>query len=123
MGYLKIPHLTCDIALIFVPTLFLSTTANAVGMQDRVDSRQERRGDAVDNTAQGIEDRQDFRVERRDCIGEGANCRQDNRHEKANDIVDRANNRQDDNKTEGKTILKIREMEKYNYPKLSLKLA
>ena len=83
-------------ALLFVPTLFLATPANAVGMGDRVDARQERRGDAVDNTAQGVEDRQDFREERRDCTGKGANCRQDNRHEKASDSLDRAQDRQGD---------------------------
>jgi len=83
-------------SLIFVPTLLLSTTANAVGMGDRIDNRQERRGDAVDNTAQGVEDRQDFREQRRDCVGDGADCRQDNRHEKVNDSVDRTENRQND---------------------------
>ena len=83
-------------SLIFIPTLLLSTTANAVGMQDRIDNRQGRRGDVVDNTAQGVEDRQGFREERRDCIGEGANCRQDNRHDRANDSLDRAQDRQGD---------------------------
>ncbi len=82
--------------LIFIPTLFLATPANAIGMQDRVDNRQERRGDAVDNTSQGIEDRQDFRKERRDCVGKGADCRQDNRHEKASDSLDRAQDRKGD---------------------------
>jgi len=82
--------------LIFAPTLFQATPVNAVGMEDRIDNRQERRGDAVDNTAQGVEDRQDFREQRRDCVGDGADCRQDNRHEKVNDSVDRTENRQND---------------------------
>jgi len=82
--------------LIILPTLFLATSVNAVGMGDRVDNRQERRGDAVDNTAQGIDDRQDFREGRRDCVGDGADCRQDNREEKRDDRGGRANDRQGD---------------------------
>jgi len=82
--------------LIILPSLFLATSVNAVGMGDRVDNRQERRGDAVDNTAQGIDDRQDFREGRRDCVGDGADCRQDNREEKRDDRGGRANDRQGD---------------------------
>ena len=83
-------------ALIVPSILLLAIPANAIGMEDRIKNRQERRGDAVDNTAQGIEDRQDFREQRRDCVGDGANCRQDNRHDKVNDSRNRAQDRKGD---------------------------
>ena len=80
--------------LMLTPVLFVATSANAAGVDDRVDIRQDRRGDAADNASQGAADRQDFREERRDCTGEGADCRQDNRHEKVEDSADRADSRQ-----------------------------
>jgi hypothetical protein len=44
-----------------------------------IDTRVERRHDAVDNTADRVEDKQDFREERRDCVGDGPDCHSDNR--------------------------------------------
>lgn len=61
-----------------------------------VDTRIERRHDAVDNTADRIDDKQDFRQERRDCVGDGPDCRSENRQDKRQDTVDRAENRVDD---------------------------
>ena len=93
MNKKTLPLLT---TLLVIPTLFLSTSVNAADVEERVDIRQERRGDSVDNAAQGADDRQDFRGERRDCVGDGANCRQDNRQEKGDDSADRANDLQND---------------------------
>ena len=98
MNKKTLPLLT---TLLVVPTLFLSSSVNAADVEERVDIRQERRGDAVDNAAQGVDDRQDFREERRDCVGDGANCRQDNRQEKVDDNKARANDRQN-NRSGGK---------------------
>ena len=61
-----------------------------------VDTRVERRHDAVDNTADRVDDKQDFREERRDCVGDGPDCRSDNRQDKREDTVDRAEDRVDD---------------------------
>ncbi len=61
-----------------------------------VDTRVERRSDAVENTADRIDDKQDFREERRDCVGDGPDCRSDNRQDKRQDTVDRAEDRVDD---------------------------
>ena len=61
-----------------------------------VDTRVERRQDAVENTADRVDDKQDFREERRDCVGEGPDCRSDNRQDKRSDTVDRAEDRVDD---------------------------
>jgi len=61
-----------------------------------VDTRVQRRHDAVDNTEDRIDDKQDFREERRDCTGEGPDCRSDNRQDKRHDTVDRAEDRVDD---------------------------
>ena len=61
-----------------------------------IDTRVERRHDAVENTADRVEDKQDFREERRDCVGDGPDCRSDNRQDKRQDTVDRAEDRVDD---------------------------
>lgn len=61
-----------------------------------VDTRVERRSDAVENTEDRVDDKQDFREERRDCTGEGADCRSDNRQDKRQDTVDRTKDRVDD---------------------------
>jgi hypothetical protein len=61
-----------------------------------MDTRIERRHDAVDNTEDRIDDKQDFRQERRDCVGDGPDCRSDNRQDKRHDTVDRAEDRVDD---------------------------
>ena len=61
-----------------------------------VDTRVERRHDAVDNTADRVDDKQDHREERRDCVGDGPDCRSDNRQDKRQDTVDRADDRVDD---------------------------
>ena len=61
-----------------------------------IDTRVERRHDAVDNTADRVDDKQDFREERRDCTGDGPDCRSDNRQDKREDTVDRAGDRVDD---------------------------
>ena len=44
--------------VIGIPTVF-------AGVEDRVDVRQQRRQDTVENTADRVEDKQDFREERR----------------------------------------------------------
>jgi len=61
-----------------------------------LDTRVERRHDAVQNTADRVDDKQDFREERRDCVGDGPDCRSDNRQDKRHDTVDRAEDRVDD---------------------------
>jgi hypothetical protein len=61
-----------------------------------MDTRVERRHDAVENTGNRVDDKQDFREERRDCVGEGPDCRSDNRQDKRQDTVDRAEDRVDD---------------------------
>lgn len=64
----------------------------ALGMDTRIDRRQ----DAVENTADRVDDKQDFREERRDCVGDGPDCRSDNRQDKRQDTVDRSADRVDD---------------------------
>ena len=67
-----------DIGLSAHSSLLPSVTQNA-GQQSTapmilaagVDTRVERRHDAVDNTADRVDDKQDFREERRDCVGDG----------------------------------------------------
>ena len=61
-----------------------------------VDTRVERRHDAVENTADRIDDQQEFREQRRDCVGEGPDCRSENRQDSRQDAVDRAEDRVDD---------------------------
>ena len=61
-----------------------------------VDTRVERRVDAVQNSADRVDDKQDHREDRRDCTGDGADCRSDNRQDKRGDTVDRAEERVDD---------------------------
>ena len=61
-----------------------------------VDTRVERRHDAVENTADRVDDKQDHREERRDCVGDGPDCRSDNRQDKRQDTVDRTEDRVDD---------------------------
>ena len=73
-------------------TLVITQTVFAAG----VDTRIERRHDAVENTADRVDDKQDFRQERRDCVGDGPDCRSDNRQDKRHDTVDRAEDRVDD---------------------------
>ena len=68
----------------------------ALRVDERIESRQDRREDAVENTASGVNDRQEFREERRDCVGKGHDCRQDNRHDRAQDSVERTQDRVDD---------------------------
>jgi hypothetical protein len=63
---------------------------DAVRMDDQLESRWERREDAVENTVDGVQDRHEFREEHRDCVGDGSDCRQDNQHDRAEDSVDRA---------------------------------
>lgn len=79
---------------IFATLAILGTTE--AGLAAGVDTRVERRHDAVENTADRIDDKQDFREERRDCVGEGPGCRSDNRQDKRHDTVDRAEDRVDD---------------------------
>lgn len=73
-------------------TLGISQAGYAAGMDTRV----ERRHDAVDNTADRVEDKQDFREQRRDCVGDGPDCRSDNRQDKRQDTVNRAEDRVND---------------------------
>jgi hypothetical protein len=61
-----------------------------------IDTRVERRHDAVDNTEDRVDDKQDSREERRDCTGDGPDCRSDNRQDERQDTVDRAEDRTDD---------------------------
>ena len=61
-----------------------------------VDTRVERRHDAVENTADRVDDKQEFREQRRDCVGDGPDCRSDNRQDKRHDTVDRAEDRVED---------------------------
>ena len=92
-----------DIGLSAHSALLPSVTQNA-GQQPTapmilaagVDTRVERRHDAVDNTADRVDDKQDHREERRDCVGDGPDCRSDNRQDKRQDTVDRADDRVDD---------------------------
>ena len=70
--------------------------ADGLRVDKRMDSRQERRGDAVENTADGVKDRHEFREERRDCVGDGPDCRSDNRQDKRGDRQDRTTDRVQD---------------------------
>ena len=80
--------------IVFGITLALGITqaSFAAGMDTRI----ERRHDAVGNTADRLDDKQDFRQQRRDCVGDGPDCRSDNRQDKRQDAVDRADDRIDD---------------------------
>lgn len=73
-------------------TLGIGQAGYAAGMDTRV----ERRHDAVDNTADRVEDKQDFREQRRDCVGDGPDCRSDNRQDKRQNTVNRAEDRVND---------------------------
>ena len=73
-------------------TLGISQASFAAGMNTRV----ERRHDAVENTDDRVNDKQDFREQRRDCVGEGPDCRSDNRQDKRQDAADRAGDRVND---------------------------
>ena len=84
------------VGLGLAPASQISLADSAIRIDDRVESRWERREDAVENTVEGVQDRHEFREERRDCVGDGSDCRQDNRHDRAEDSVDRARDRQDD---------------------------
>jgi hypothetical protein len=50
------------------------SAADGVRIDDRVESRWDRREDAVENTVDGVQDRSKFRQERRDCVGDGPDC-------------------------------------------------
>lgn len=92
-----------DNSLVTHPPLLQSIT-QAAGQQLEapimlaagIDTRIERRHDAVENTADRVDDKQDFREERRDCMGDGPDCRSDNRQDKRGDTIDRAEDRIDD---------------------------
>jgi hypothetical protein len=86
------------------PSPLLQSATQEVGQQlvapimlaAGIDTRVERRHDALENTTDRVEDKQDFREERRDCVGDGPDCRSDNRQDKRQDTVDRAEDRVDD---------------------------
>jgi hypothetical protein len=82
--------------LVLLPVSQVSLAESAIRIDDRVESRWERREDAVENSVDGVQDRHEFREERRDCVGDGSDCRQDNRDDRDQDSVDRAQDRQDD---------------------------
>ena len=57
---------TIAISCAAILILGIAQTGYAAG----IDTRIERRHDAVENTADRLEDKQEFREERRDCVGE-----------------------------------------------------
>jgi len=70
--------------------------ADVLRVDNRVEARQEHRGDRQENTVDGAQDRQDSRQERHDCVGDGPDCRSDNRQDKHDDRQDRSIDRMKD---------------------------
>ena len=70
-----------------------NAAAEGVGVDKRIDLRQDRQGDRHETTADGVEDRQESREGRRDCVGDGANCRSENRQDKREDRQGRTGDR------------------------------
>ena len=81
---------------LLITGMALGLAFSHVAIAAGVDTRVERRHDAVENTADRVEDKQEFREQRRDCVGDGPDCRSENRQDKRQDTVDRAEDRVDD---------------------------
>ena len=82
--------------VLLITGMALTLTFSHVALAAGVDTRVERRHDAVENTGDRLEDKQEFREQRRDCVGDGPDCRSENRQDKRQDTVDRAEDRVDD---------------------------